>query len=71
MQMFSGPLVLIYASERSRYILSENGIVCYATTYCFGDIRIWSRRILLKLCWASNFFDTLVAIISWMVDQTL
>ena len=30
--------VYIYASERSRYALSENGIVHYAMTYCFGDI---------------------------------
>ena len=27
----------IYASERSRYALSENGIACYAMAYCFGD----------------------------------
>ena len=24
----------------SPYILSENGIVCYAMSYCFGDIRV-------------------------------
>ena len=27
--------IYIYASERSRYVLSENGIVYYAMTYCF------------------------------------
>ena len=27
-------------SKRYRYALSENGIVYYAMTYCFGDIRI-------------------------------
>ena len=32
--------VYIYASERSRYALSENGIVYYAMTYCFEDINI-------------------------------
>ena len=29
--------IYIYASERCRYALSENGIVYYAVTYCFGD----------------------------------
>ena len=24
--------------------------------YCFGNIRIWSRRILLSFCWSSIFF---------------
>ena len=32
--------IYIYASERSRYVLSENGIVHYAMTYCFGDISV-------------------------------
>ena len=32
--------IYIYASERSRYVLSENGIVYYAMTYCFGDIGV-------------------------------
>ena len=27
--------IYTYASERSRYVLSENGIVYYAMTYCF------------------------------------
>ena len=30
----------IYASERSRYALSENGIVYHVMTYCFGDTRV-------------------------------
>ena len=30
----------IYASERSRCERSENGIVYYAMTYCFGDTRV-------------------------------
>ena len=32
--------VYIYASERSRYALSENGTVYYAMTYCLGDISV-------------------------------
>ena len=32
--------IYISASERSRYTLSENGIVYYAMTYCFGDISV-------------------------------
>ena len=31
--------IYVYAPERSRYALSENGIVYYAMTYCFGNIR--------------------------------
>ena len=30
----------IYAFKRSRYALSKNGIVYYAMTYSFGDIRV-------------------------------
>ena len=32
--------IYIYASERPRYTLSENGIVYYAMTYCFRDISV-------------------------------
>ena len=32
--------VYIYAPERYRYTLSENGIVYYAMTYSFGNIRV-------------------------------
>ena len=32
--------VYIYASERSRYALSENGIVYFAMIYCFEDISV-------------------------------
>ena len=62
--------IYIYASERSRYALSENGIVYYAVTYYFGNIRVSSRRILLNFCWVSIFFDILIANISWIVAQT-
>ena len=62
--------IYIYASERSRYALSENGIVYYAMTYCFGDISIWNWRILLSFCWVSIFFDISIANISWTVVRT-
>ena len=47
--------IYIYASERSHYPISENGIAYYAITYCFGDISVWSREILLNFCWVSIF----------------
>ena len=59
-----------YVSERSQYALSENGIVYCAMTYYFGDISVWSRRILLNFCWVSIFFDVLIVNISWTVAQT-
>ena len=62
--------IFICASERSCYALSENVIVYYAMTYCFGDIRVWSRRILLNFYWISIFFDILITNISWTVAQT-
>ena len=60
--------IYIYASERSRYALSIN--VYYAMTYCFGDISVWSQRILLNFCWVSIFFDILIAHFSWTVAWT-
>ena len=33
-------VICIYASKRSRYARSENGIVYSTMTYCFGDIRV-------------------------------
>ena len=62
--------IYISASKRSRFALSENSIDYYAMTYCFGDIRVRIRRILLNFCWVSNFFDVLIANISWTVAQT-
>ena len=32
--------IYIYASERSRYALSENGIIYYVMTHCFRDISV-------------------------------
>ena len=39
-------------------------------TYCFGEISVWSQRILLNFCWVSIFFDILIVNISWKVAQT-
>ena len=61
--------IYIYASQRSHYTLSENGIAYYALTYCFGYIRVWSRRILLKFL-LSHLFDILTTNISWTMVQT-
>ena len=41
--------------ERFRYLLSEYDIVYYAMTYCFGDIRAWSRTILLNFVELSHY----------------
>ena len=62
--------IYIYATEMARCALSENGIVYYAMIYCFGDIRVWSQRTLLNICWVSIFFYILIANISWTVSQT-
>ena len=45
--------IYMFAFERSRYGLSENGIAYYAMTYCFT---IWSRRTLLNFSWVSIHF---------------
>ena len=47
----------------------ENGTAYYAMTYCFRDIRVQSREILLNFCWVGIFFDILIANISWTVAQ--
>ena len=47
--------IYICTFERPYYALSENGIVYYVMTYCFGDSGVWSRRILLNFCWVSMF----------------
>ena len=62
--------IYIYASERSRYALSENVIVYYTMIWCFEDISVWNRRVLLNFCWVSIVFDILIANISWTVAQT-
>ena len=59
-----------YASKRSRYTLSENGIVYYAMTYFFGDVSVWSWGILLSFSWVSIFFGILIANISSTVAET-
>ena len=61
--------VYIFATEVSRYGLGI-GIVYYAMTYCFANIRFWSWRILLNFCWIGIFFDILIANILWLMTQT-
>ena len=61
--------IYLYASERSRYALSENGIVYYALTDCLEDIAVSSWRILLNFCWVIIFFDISITNISWTVAQ--
>ena len=63
-------VIYIYTSERSGYVFSENGIAYFSMTYSFGDIRVWSWRLLLNLYWVSIFFYILIANISWTVAQT-
>ena len=58
----------MYASERSRKDLILKAY--YAMTYCFGDIIVWSRKILLNFCSGSIFFDIVIANISRNVPQT-
>ena len=54
--MFPYWVMILKLSGRFRYALSGNGIVYYAMTYCVGDIKVWSRRILSNFCWVSIFF---------------
>ena len=50
----------------------EIDIDCYDMTYCCGDIRVWSRKILLSFCLVSIFFDILIANMSWkMVENPI
>ena len=62
--------IYIHASERSRYAISENGIVFYAMTYCFEYIRVCSQKTLLNFCWVSIFYHILIDNISWTAAQT-
>ena len=61
--------IYIYASERSRCALSENGTFYYVMIYWFGDIRVWNQRSLINFCWASIFFNILITNNSWTVAQ--
>ena len=41
-------------------------LLCYGLLSSrFGDIRVWSRRILLNFRWVSILFNTQIANISW------
>ena len=59
--------IYIYASERSRYLLSENGIV-YNTMTCFRNTRVWRWRIFFKFQLSQDLFW--YANVSWTVGQT-
>ena len=40
--------IFIYASKRSRYVLWEHGnYLLYTMAYCFGDIKVGSRKSFL------------------------
>ena len=62
----------LYASEGSCSAFSKDKmvIVYYATTYCCGDVRVWSQTILLNFNWVSIYFYYLIVNFSWMVTQT-
>ena len=62
--------IYIFASERSCYALSENGIVYCAMSYYLRDISACSWRIMSNFCWVSIFFDNLIVNFSWTVAQT-
>ena len=47
----------------------EIGIDCYDMTYCFGDIRVWSGKILLNFCLVSILLDISIANISWKMAE--
>ena len=48
--------IYIYASVKSRYALSENGIAQYALTYCFGDIEGLTLTNFVKLMLSQHIF---------------
>ena len=48
--------IKIYASKRSRYTLSENGIVHYAMTHCFRNIEGLKSTNLFKLLQSQDIF---------------
>ena len=56
----SSEAIYIHPSECSGYTLSEYGITYYAMSYCFGDIRVWSQKILIDCFSVSIIFDILV-----------
>ena len=60
--------IYIYTPERSHYILQKM-VFFSMLTYCFRDIRVWSRGILLNFCRVTSLV-ILIANISWTVVQT-
>ena len=47
--------IYIYISERSRYALSENGIVYYTLFYCSRDIRFEFKELCLISAESASF----------------
>ena len=47
--------IYIYVSKRPHYALWENGIVYCATTCYFGNISVWSWKILLNSAESASF----------------
>ena len=62
--------IYIYPSERSCCARLKNGVVYFDMTYYFGNIRVWSWRVLLIFCWATIFFYIFIVNISWMMAET-
>ena len=66
--------ILVYWSNLNIYVWKVSFCTLRkwycAMTYCFRNIRVWSRRILLKFHWVSFFFDILIPNILWTVAQT-
>ena len=61
--------IYIYVSNRPHYALWENAIVYCAMTSYFGNVSVWSWRILLNFCWVSIFFYILMVNISLTLAQ--
>ena len=61
--------IYIYVSKRPHYALWENAIVYCAMTCYFGNVSVWSWRILLNFCWVSIFFYILMVNISLTLAQ--
>ena len=59
-----------YMHLKGRNTHFQKMVLFIVLTYFFGDTSVWSRKILLNLCWVSIFFDILIVNISWTVAQT-
>ena len=48
--------IYMYASESSRYTLSEIDVVYYAMTYCFNHMSVWSNNFWGISAGSASFF---------------